>query len=550
MDHLKEKSGQKDTKWLLASSMALAVLIISVYWPAIWFNFIELDDNLYILENPKIKLGLSMEGITWALTTFHTTNWHPLTWLFMLVEYRFFGLNPAGYHFVGIILHIVNAVLLLIVTSRILGEKWKALMVAALFAVFPLNIESVVWIAELKNLLSTMLWFLTILFYLRYAKNQGLADYLATLALFTLGLTAKPMLVSLPLVFLLLDYWPLKRFSLEVETIVQAVTSGEGKTLFPARLFAEKIPFIILSLLSTLITIYAAQAGGAIKSLSAFPFCVRLVNALLALSSYLWMIIWPRDLSIFYPYSQTSPIGEIAASLFFLAAASGLVILKGKKYRYLAVGWLWYLITIFPVIGIVQVGFQKMANRYAYIPFIGIFIIFTMGLTDILKKFHRLKPFMPVIAVVPVIYFSVCSAFELPHWQNTETAFAQALAVTRNNHIALLGMGNIDGKKGNIKAAEAKFREVLLIKPDYAEAHNNLALLLMKRRQNREAEFHLRKAIKYDPRSAKAHNNLGALLAGEGNFVDARGLFEKAIKLDPDYISARANLSLLMNASR
>jgi hypothetical protein len=463
---MREKQGREANIRLIA--LTLALLVISVYWPVAWFDFIELDDNLYLLENQNIKMGLSPTGIAWAFTTFHTTNWHPLTWISLLAEFTFFGLNPAGYHIVGVFLHILNTCLLFLVMVRIMGGKWKAMAAAALFAVHPMNIESVAWIAEQKNLLSTLFWFLTILSYLRYAKKPGPTIYLATLGLFALGLMAKPMLVSLPFVLLLFDYWPLNRLCSD-----HSVEGADGnKKTGMNRLLIEKIPFFILSFLSVLLTLYAAHAGGAMKSLDVFPLYGRLANALVSYPTYIFMLLWPFDLSIFYPHSSVKPLGEIAAAFFTLFATSGLVVLKGREYRYLTVGWLWYLITLLPVIGLVQVGFQEMANRYMYVPSIGIFLIFAMGLPDIAKQFSKMKPFLPVFMALPVVLFTVCSAFELPHWQNTETAFTRALEVTKDNHVALLA------GEGRLPEARLCFEKAIAINPDYAEARANLSLLL------------------------------------------------------------------------
>jgi tetratricopeptide (TPR) repeat protein len=544
MDDMKAKpeDEQKVTLMRLAIMAGLAFLVISVYWPAAWFDFIELDDNLYLLENPNIKMGLSPAGIKWAFTTFHTTNWHPLTWILLLAEFSLSGLNPAGFHIVGVLLHIINTALLFLVMVRITGGKWKAMAAAALFAVHPMNIESAAWIAEQKNLLSTLFWFLTILAYLRYAKKPGPSIYLATLGLFALGLMAKPMLVSLPFILLLFDYWPLGRLY-----PVHFVEGAEAnKKTGIKKLLIEKIPFFSLAFFSVLLTLYAAHAGGAMKSLETFPLYGRMANALVSYSAYVAMLLWPFDLSIFYPHSSVKPLGDIAAAFFALSATSGLVVWKGSKYRYLTVGWLWYLVTLLPVIGLVQVGFQEIANRYMYVPSIGIFLIFAMGLPDIAKRFSKMKPFLPALMALPVVLFTVSSAFELPHWQNTETAFTRALEVTKDNHVALLGLGNLYQKKGDIKAAETHFRAALRVKPDYAEAHNNLAVLLMRSNRGKEAEFHLREAIRHLPRAARSHNNLGALLAGQGRLQEARPCFEKALEINPDYAEARANLSLLL----
>jgi hypothetical protein len=549
MDAFKKKSEDDERKSVILLSLLLAGLVFVLYWRAIWFDFIELDDNLYLLENSKIKLGLSWESIQWAMTTFHTTNWHPLTWFFLLAEYELFGFAPSGYHIVGIVLHGINTVLLFIVMYRMTKETGKSAAVAALFAVHPLNIESVVWIAERKNLLSTLFWILTVWSYLRYTERPGRERYLIAIFLFALGLMSKPMLVSLPFVLFMLDYWPLRRI-LPDDRGIEKKNLRRKDVAEVIRLLLEKIPFFVLSFLSVLITIYAAKTGGAAKSLLAFPLSIRIENAALSYFSYLGMLITPVNLSIFYPYPRPIAFGCVMAAFLFLLAATVFVIFKIREYRYLAVGWFWYLVTLLPVIGILQVGLQSMANRYLYIPFIGIFIIIIWVICDIFKESQKLKYVSYVIIVALIVYFGFVTSYELPHWKNSETAFARALEVTENNHIAALGIGNVMLKKGDLEMAKKNFRESLRIKPDYELAHNNLGLTLMRSGELKEAGIHFREAIKYDSLFARAYNNLGDLLVKEGKTEEAKRFFEKAIALNPDYDSPRENLSLLIKTSK
>jgi len=491
-------------KWSqLLFALFPALLAVVVYLPAAWFDFISLDDNLYLLDNAKIKLGLSLEGLKWAFTTLYTTNWHPLTWLSFLGEYQLFGFNPAGYHIVGIVLHAVNSTLLFLVFRDLTGEKWKSLAVASLFAVHPLNIESVAWIAERKNQLSTLFLFLTIWSYTRCVQRPGAMRYLETTLFFALSLMAKPMAVSLPVLLLLIDYWPMRRFS-----VPESGFSMERclRTLRP--LVVEKIPFFILSFLSVVITIYAAKTGGAARSLLAFPLTTRIENALISCFAYLKMLIWPVDLAIYYPYPRDIPYWGVIAAFLFLAAATGFVVLKIRKYGYLTVGWFWYLITLLPVIGILQVGRQAMANRYAYIPFIGIFAMIVWGLDDLFRKTRRLKYISLSIMIVFTGYLGILSFQELDYWKNSRAAYARALETTKNNHIALIGLGNEMLHDGDPAAAEKNYREALRLVPDYEVAHCNLGLALMRQGKMGEAEFHFREALKYDPNFDKARKYL------------------------------------------
>ncbi len=529
-------------------SLLPALLVAIIYLPAVWFDFISLDDNLYLLDNPSIKLGLSWEGLKWAFTTLYTTNWHPLTWLSLLGEYQLFGFNPLGYHIVGIVLHAVNSSLLFFVLRGLTAEKWKSVAVASLFAIHPLNVESVAWIAERKNLLSTLFWILTIWSYTRYVRRPGAVGYLAAALTFTLGLMAKPMAVSLPVVLLLLDYWPLRRFPLAENHLTKQPSFVKNVRTFLS-LLPEKIPFFIISFCSALITIYAAKSGGAAKSLLTFPLSVRFENALLSYFSYLGMLIRPVELAIFYPYPRFIPLGNVIAAFLFLAAVTILVVFNAKKYGYLAVGWFWYLITLLPVIGILQVGRQAMANRYAYIPFIGIFIIMIWGIDDSSRRLKKFKHVSIVSVFLMIVYWGSSSALELDYWKNSQVAYARALEITKDNHIATLGMGNVMLSEGNLAGAEKNYRETLRIRPDYELAHYNLGLTLMRQGKTREAECSFREAVKYDPLFAKAYNELGTLLVQEGNKAEAKRYFEKAIALDPEYVKPRENLALLLKTA-
>ena len=501
MGYVKARMRRRDNGFNLLLAFFPALLAVAVYWPAAGFDFISLDDNLYLLDNEKIKLGLSLEGVQWAFTTLYTTNWHPLTWLSFLGEYQCFGFRPAGYHMVGIVLHALNSTLLFLVLKDLTKAKWKSLAVASLFAVHPLNIESVAWIAERKNQLSTLFLLLTLWSYTRCVQRPGAMRYLETVFFYALSLMAKPMAVSLPFLLLLLDYWPMRRFSLYEKGLRMHL-----RTL--CSLVIEKLPFFIMAFLSALITIYAARTGGAARSLLAFPLTTRIENALISYVSYLKMLFWPVDLAIYYPYSRDIPSWGGIAALLFLAAATGFVVLKTKKYGYLTVGWFWYLITLLPVIGILQVGRQAMANRYAYIPFIGIFAMIVWGLGDLFRQTRRLK-ILSVAAVIAFTgYLTVFSVHELGHWKNSRAAYARALETTKDNHIALIGIGNEMLRAGNPAAAEKNYREALRLVPDYEVAHCNLGLALMRQGKMEEAEFYLREALKYDPSFDKARGYL------------------------------------------
>jgi hypothetical protein len=533
----------------ITAILLLTAVVLTLYWPVTGFEFIAMDDNLYLLDNPDIQKGISLKGISWAMTTFYTTNWHPLTWLSLMADYELYGLTAAGYHISNLLLHLLNTLLLFLLLRRVTGEIWKCLAVAALFAVHPLNIESVAWIAERKNVLSTLFWILTLLAYVRYVERPGWFRYLQATFLFALGLMAKPMLVTLPFVLLLLDYWPLRRFSPVTEG-VRTWRAGLVDNWHSLRcLLKEKIPFFILSLSSVLITLYAAKIGGAVKSITDFPFSGRIGNALIAYVSYLDKMVWPVDLAIFYPYPTSRPVWQCASAVFFLTAITVFVVLKRRKHPYLVTGWFWYLITLLPVIGIIQVASQSMANRYAYVPLVGIFLLIAWGIPALLRSqaSHR---YLPVAAVSLILIFSFSTWAQLPHWRSSEAVFQYAIKVTEDNFIAHYGMGDIWQSRGDFRMARLHYKEALRIKPGYAEVHNNLSVILMKEGRIAEADTGFRKALKYKPDLAEAHNNIGSSLTCQEKYQEAAAHFTRALELKPGYNVAKTNLEKLIKEGK
>jgi protein O-mannosyl-transferase len=546
----KETTIVREKYHVFMAILLLAAIVLVLYWPVTGYEFIAMDDNLYILDNPDIQRGLSRQGISWAMTTLYTTNWHPLTWLSLMADYELYGLKAAGYHVSNLLLHIFNTILLFLVLRRMTGETWKCLTVAALFAVHPLNIESVAWIAERKNLLSTLFWILTLFAYVRYVEKSGWLRYMQALFLFAVGLTAKPMLVTLPFVLLLIDYWPLRRLSPvdRWDDEERADTVCNWSVLRP--LLKEKIPFFFLSLCSILITIYAAKIGGTVKSIADFPLSGRIGNTLFALVSYLEKMIRPVDLAIFYPYPTTGrPVWQSVAAFFLLTSITLFVALKRKKHPYLVTGWSWYLITLLPVIGIIQVGLQSMANRYAYVPLIGIFVLIAWGIPELLRGKTGLRV-LPIAAVALILIFSFSTWAQLPHWKNSEAAFQYALKVTENNFIAHNGMGHIWQIRGDSRMARRYYQEALRIQPGYAEVHNNLAIILLNEGRIAEAEAGFREALKYKPDLAEAHNNLGMALIHKNEFHEAAAHFARALELQPGYVVAKQNLEKLIKDGR
>jgi protein O-mannosyl-transferase len=517
---------------ILLAGMFLAALVLTLYLPVISYDFIALDDNLYVVENANLQKGISLDGLAWATTTFHTTNWHPLTWLSYLADYELFGLNPAGYHLGNMILHLFNTLLLFILLRRMTGEVWKGVSVAALFAVHPLNIESVVWIAERKNLLSTLFWILTLLAYVRYVEKPGWKRYSTILVCFIFGLTAKSMLVTLPFTLLLLDYWPLQRLSWSDRDWSGAIQDRSERRKLLIRRLIEKIPLIIMSLVSAFVTFHAARTGGAVKAISVFPMVDRIENAIVSYAMYLYKMVWPTDLAIFYPYPAGRPLWQVGLSILFLTTVTILVWIKGRSHRYLITGWFWYMITLLPVIGLVQVGFQSMANRYTYISLIGIFVIVIWGVEDLLKRSFG-RDSLPAFMVTVLFVLAFCTMSALPDWKNSEAAFQQALKVTKNNHIAELGMGNVWFGRGDLSKAQGNYRVSLRIKPDFEEAYNNLGLVYARQGKPREAETAFRQALILNPDYAAARINLARFLRDRGRVGEAIDHFRAVVEVDP-----------------
>lgn len=515
----------------------LAALNLIVYWQVQYYDFIDFDDNIYILENLHIQSGLTSRGIVWSFTTTHTTNWHPLTWLSLMLDFDLYRLNPAGYHWTNLLIHIANALLLFVFLDRTTKEIWKSAFVAILFSIHPLNIESVAWVAERKNVLSTFFWFLTMFVYVVYREGPSLKKYVLVVLAFALGLMAKPFLVTLPFTLILLDYWPIRRISLEL--------SKKPTGMHPWRDFSlilEKLPLIILAGISCVITVYAAQDGGAIKSLEKYPLDIRFLNSLLSYVTYLKKMFWPQNLAVFYPYEGVFKFFEVAIALLVISSSSIFVLLTHRRWRYLFVGWFWFLGTMVPVIGLIQVGFHSMADRYTYVPLIGIFIMITWGVSDLFFKFNVKKILITITALTIVVFFVFVSRQQLQNWKNSMAVFQQALNVTKKNYQAHFGIGNALLSKGNIPGAIYHYQEALRFKPDHPDVRNNYGNALMFMGKYEEAMNQYQRSLWIKPKQAKVYNNIGVLLAKQGGLVNAIEYFQKALNIDPDYLSAKGNL--------
>ena len=517
----------------LIAAVLLTVVTFWVYAPVRHHEFLEYDDDEYITNDVRVQQGLSWDNVVWALTTVQTAtgNWHPLTTLSHMLDCQLFGLDPAGHHLTNLLFHLANVLLLFGVLHRMTGALWPSAMVAALFGLHPLNVESVAWVAERKNVLSTLFWLLTIWAYLGYVQRPGWMRYLGVAGLCMLGLMSKPMTVTLPCTLLLLDYWPLGRLGKDWK---------EFQARLP-RLVVEKLPLFILVAVISFLTLQAQSL--AIRTLETLPLGVRLANAVVAYALYLVKMAWPVRLSVFYPHFAYSPSfwPVFWAALLLMGISLGIGLTQ-QRFRYLEVGWLWFLGTLVPVSGLVQVGLQSMADRYAYVPLIGVFVMVAWGVSDLTKKHRRLKPRgVAAAGVCVLIILAALTRMQLRPWQDTITLFEHALQVTSNNYVAHDIVGSELYKKQEFEAAIEHYREALRIHPRYSQSHFNWGLAAIGQGHMDEAVEHFSEAVKINPEDYQAHHNLGVALVRQGRFEEAIEYFQKTVEIDPTYPQAHHN---------
>lgn len=523
----------------------LVTVVLIPYWQVGDFDFIHMDDEDYVTENQTTRAGMTVEGIIRAFTEFHSANWHPLTWISHMIDCELYGLNPRGHHWTNVQFHGINTVLLFILLQQMTGALWRSALVAALFGLHPLHVESVAWVAERKDVLSTFFGLLMLMAYTRYARRPRLLRYLPVVFLFSLGLMAKPMLVTFPFLLLLLDIWPLKR-------IQRAFVSGsdiESPTFSMGRflpLLKEKIPLFILVAGSCVVTFLAQQRGGAVGSFGIITPGIRIANALGTYLSYLEKTVWPYPLVVFYPHpgSAISTIRAAGAAIA-IAAVTTIAIHLRHRHPYVGVGWFWYLGTLVPVIGLVQVGSQAMADRYTYIPLIGIFIIVVWGATDILKgkRFH--KPILAISAGLLLSILTVCTHYQVRHWKDSVTLFTHAAETTENNWLAYNNLGSALDIEGRSVEATANIRKALAISPGYVDALYNLGRALYQQGDSEEAEVYYRKALRRNPDHLSSHLNLANLLAEKGQTKEAIDHYKDVLRIQPGNSNTHNNLAVL-----
>jgi len=530
----------KGLPYLIACFLVAATLV--VYGQIGRHAFLHYDDDQYITENPVVRSGLTVQGVAWALTTTHFSYWHPLTWISHMTDVEVFGLDARAHHFVSLSFHTANTVLLFMILFRMTGALWRSGFAAALFALHPLHVESVAWLAERKDLLSTFFWLLAIGAYLRYARRPAVAPYLIVLLLFLLGLMAKPMVVTLPLTLLLLDYWPLQRLSRDASS---PDSPGDERSARRPELhiLGEKVPFFLLAVACGVITLLSPGVQQASSSLARLPLNVRAANALVAAAGYLGKTIWPSSLAVYYPHREVALASwKITGAAVLVGGITILVLRMARRWPYLVFGWFWYLTTLLPVSGLIQVGGQSMADRYTYVPLIGIFVMISWGVADMASSWRLPAPALAATAFVALFVLAFVSWRQAAYWQDDRTLFSHAIDVTSDNYLAELNLGVALERENKVDEAIPHYKEALRIRPFYADAHYNLAVALGRKGNIDEAALHYGRVLQIRPRDANAHNNLGFLLFRQGRLGEAIAHYQEAIRINPRFPLAQSNL--------
>jgi len=496
-------------------------------------SFITLDDDQYVTANPMVIAGLTWQGIGQAFTTFHAGNWHPLTWLSLMLDAQLYGVNPGAMHLTNVGFHIANTLLLFLILAWMTGALGRSALVAALFALHPLHVESVAWVAERKDVLSTFFWLATMGAYAWYAYAPSVKRYLPVLLLFALGLMAKPMLVTLPFALLLLDYWPLGRVAglapVPADSRVSLPTTGPIKKGC-WQLIVEKIPLFILAAASCLVTMLAQEGGGSVMPLAIRSLDPRIVNTLVAYIKYLVKMFWPFPMVFFYPLAPL-PWWEAVWAGLALITLTVLLLYGARRYPYLAVGWLWYLGTLVPVIGLVQVGGQAMADRYTYVPFIGLFIIVAWGAYEITANWRHKQILRSTGAAAMILACLLASWGQAGYWRNSETLFTHAIDINPNNYMAYHHLGMDLANHGRLNLAIAMYKKTLAIAPAYPPAYNNLAIAYAQEGKFAEAVPLFKRAIELNPNDASFYRNLAVAYQKEGNALAAKAVMDRVKRL-------------------
>ena len=554
----------------------IIILIWIVFGQTLGHDFVNYDDKTYVYGNPLVSAGLSLHGLSRAFVDIQTNNWHPLTIISHMIDCQFYDLKAGGHHFTNVLLHTIAALLLFVFLRDVTGRFWSSAFVTALFAIHPLRAESVAWIAERKDVLSAVFFFLTLAAYVRYARGPSARRYLTMSILFACGLMSKPMLVATPVVMLLLDYWPLKRIT-------------DSKSFW--RLTLEKLPLFGMSIAASVIALaLQVQTPSAVGQL---PFEWRLENALVTYVTYIWQIFWPVDLAVFYPHPDDRLAWwQIALAAAFLISATIVAFGLRRTRPYLLFGWLWYLIMLLPVIGIIQVGLQGHADRYTYLPHLGVYVALTWSVADLSISLPHRREILFATGTAIVLVLSLCAWKQTTYWWNSETLWGHTLAITKNNDVALVdigtsrmdhgdldgalsdfqralairsasehrryrsslavihdSIGNVLGRKGRLDDAIVHFRQAIELRPDFPDAHYNLATSLFQKGDLDNAIMEYRATLSLSPNDPGANTSLANILVQKGRLREAASHYEIALASQPDFSSALNNLIWLLSAS-
>jgi len=555
----------------LLTSLFLAAITLCVFWPVLHCNLTNYDDPLYFSANPRVQSGLTHDSVVWAFRTGRAGYWQPLVWLSYMLDVTLFGTGAVGPHFTNLLLHVANAILVFLVLKRLTGAQWRSAFVAALFALHPLRVESVAWVTERKDVLSAFFGLLTLLMYARYGQKRSKVepsslrfaapesresraqaapalaprpwtlDYCLALLFFTLGLMSKPMLVTLPFVMLLLDFWPLRRFD-------RFTVPGSRFTI--SRLVREKIPFFVLSAIFSVITHYLQRAVGAVTAASGWPFHVRLENAFISYTRYLGKTFWPAGLAPFYPHPGQWPMVQVVLAAALVTGLCVMALWLGRKFPFAVTGWFWFFGMLVPVIGLVQAGEQSMADRFTYVPSIGLFLVLVWGAAGAVARWRPPRICRTAAATMAGLILVACAAqttAQLGHWHDNETLFRQALAVTKNNYVAYNNLGTDLASRGRYEEAIVDFRRALAIKPNFPDTLNNLAHTLVDwKQQYAEAIRCCEAVLRGNPNQLDAHNNLGNALVKLGRIDEAIEHYQAVLRREPDHADAHNNLGIAL----
>lgn len=513
--------------------LLLVAAVLYCYRGALECGFVNYDDPDYITSNYEVQRGLTWEGVGWAFRTGAASNWHPLTWLSHMLDVSIYGLTPRGHHQTNLLLHAANAVLLFLMLRSLTGAFGRSAVVAALFALHPTRVESVVWVSERKDVLSTLFWILSVWAYATYARGNK-RFYGWALICFGLGLMAKPMVVTLPFVLLLLDYWPLRRLD-----------PIRWRATLPA-LLKEKIPFFVLAVLSGMVTFVMQRRGGAISSMAVLSIGQRVANAFISYARYLSKAFWPADLTVLYPHPRDWPVPEVAGAILLLTAITIFAVRRSVRQPYWVVGWFWFLGMLVPVIGLIQVGIQAMADRYGYLPLVGVFIMVVWGMAEVLGGSTEGRFVLWSAGVLSLGAFAILTPVQTAYWANSKTLFEHAVAVTDGNYLACNNIGFYLSNEGKPEEAMKYFRSSLAINPNYEDAHNNLGFALASLGSNQEAIAEYIKALSLNSNLTEAHNNLGNALGTLGSNDAAMHEYQVALQENPHHAQAHNNYGIAL----